>query len=186
MIVSPSVSTSKTNQVCKIFKSLYGIKQAKMRWHGRLTTLLIKHHYKQVDAYHSLFFKNTSSLFIMLLVYVDNVIIIGNDLEEFKFIKEALRNSFKIKDLDKLNYFLGIEVTHSKDRISLCQRKYCLNLLGESGLTCSKLVPTSYDPLIKLHHESMAPYHVLPTYRILVGKLLYLNTFRPDITFCTK
>jgi hypothetical protein len=110
----------------------------------------------------------------------------GNSLDEFTFIKTILHNSFKIKDLGQLKYFLGLEVAHSKLGISLCQRKYCLDLLSDSGFLDSKPVATPSDPSIKLYHDDSPPYTDIPAYIRLVGRLLYLNATRPDITFITQ
>jgi len=81
----------------------------------------------------SLFLKKTTQSFTILLVHVDEIILIGDSLFVFHHIKSILDESFKIKDLGQLKYFLGIEVAHSKSGISLCQRKYCLDLLSDSG-----------------------------------------------------
>lgn len=186
MIIPPGVSTSKPNKVCKLFKSLYGIKKAIRRWYERLTTFLIEHHYTQTASGHSLFVKTNNSSITILLVYVDDVILTSNDLNEFHLIKIALNNTFKIKDLGKLKYFLGIEVAHSKEGIMLYQRKYCLDLLEDSGFLDSKPVSTTSDPTLKLHQDSSTPYHNVISYRRLIGRLLYLNATRPHITFCTQ
>jgi len=117
---------------------------------------------------------------------VDDIILARDSITEFTHIKSILDDSFKIKDLGQLKYFLGIEVAHSKLGISLCQRKYCLDLLEDSGTIDSKLVSTLSDSSIKLHHDSSPSYTDIPSYRRLVGRLLYLNTTRPDITFITQ
>jgi len=82
----------------------------------------LAHNYIQAASDHSLFVKKTSSSFTILLVYVDDIILACNSLSEFTHIKSVLDSLFKIKDLDQLKYFLGIEVAHSKLGISLCQR----------------------------------------------------------------
>jgi hypothetical protein len=69
---------------------------------------------------------------------VDDVILAGNHMEEFVYIKGLLHSSFKIKDLGQLKYFLGLEVAHSSKGISFCQGKYCLDLLSDSGLLGAK------------------------------------------------
>lgn len=110
----------KPNQVYKLLKSLYGLKQASRKWYERLTSLLVQHEYTQAASNHSLFAKTTLWLFTLLLVYVDDVILAGNSLSKFSFIKRVLHASFQIKDLGQLKYFLGIEVAHSKAGISIC------------------------------------------------------------------
>jgi hypothetical protein len=186
MVLPHGVIASKPNQVCKLVKSLYGLKQASRRWYERLTAFLVQHHYTQASSDHSLFVKASSTSFTLLLVYVDDVIICGTSIDEINSMKHALHTSFKIKDLGLLKYFLGIEVAHSKLGITLCQRKYCLDLLDDSGLIDSKPVSTPSDPSHKLHQDSSTPYHDIPSYRRLVGRLLYLNATRPDITFSTQ
>ena len=186
MQLPPGVKSSKPNQVCKLIKSLYGLKQASRKWYEKLTSLLLAQGFKQAHSDHSLFIKSSSSSFTILLVYVDDIILAGNSLDEFQNIKTILHNSFKIKDLGQLKYFLGLEVAHSKQGISLCQRKYCLDLLANSGFTNSKPVSTPSNPSIKLHNDSSPLYEYISSYRRLIGRLLYLNTTRPDITFVTQ
>jgi len=99
MVIPPGVAHSNPNQVCKLNKSLYGLKHASRKWYEKLTSLLIQSGYQQATSDHSLFVKVTSSSFTLLLVYVDDVILAGNSLEEFKSIKHILQTAFKIKDL---------------------------------------------------------------------------------------
>ncbi|MCH79443.1 retrovirus-related Pol polyprotein from transposon TNT 1-94 [Trifolium medium] len=146
MLIPPGVKCSKPNQVCKLVKSLYGLKQASRRWYEKLTAFLQSQSYVQATSDHSLFTKQSASTFTVLLVYVDDVIVAGNSITEIQNIKDALNKSFKIKDLGLLKYFLGLEIAHSKARISLCQRKYCLDLLADSGMIDSKPASTPSDP----------------------------------------
>jgi hypothetical protein len=151
-----------------------------------LTSVLLQQHYIQATSDHSLFIRKIDSSFTVLLVYVDDIILAGDSLPEFEHIKTILHASFKSKDLGQLKYFLGLEVSHSKLGISLCQRKYCLDLLFDSCSISSKPVSTPSDPSIKLHNDSSPLYVDISSYRRLVGRLLYLNTTRPNITFITQ
>jgi hypothetical protein len=121
-----------------------------------------------------------------LLIYVDDIILAGTSLEEFQRIKSILDSNFKIKDLGILKYFLGLEVAHSKAGITVSQRKYCLDLLNDSGLLGSKPAATPLDPSIKLHQDGGKPFDDIASYRRLIGRLLYLTNTRPDISFATQ
>jgi hypothetical protein len=99
MTLPPGVSSPKPNQVCKLLKSLYGLKQASRKWYEKLTSILLQHHFIQAASDHSLFIKQTDSSFTLLLVYVDDIILAGDSLSEFDHIKSILHASFKIKNL---------------------------------------------------------------------------------------
>ena len=78
--------------------------------------------------------KASHSEFTALIIYVDDIVLTSNSAREISSIKQILHSNFHIKDLGTLKYFLGIEVKHSNQGISLCQRKYCLDLLKDSGM----------------------------------------------------
>ena len=107
---------------------------------------------------------------------------------EFTHIKQILDTNFKIKDLGQLKYFLGLEIAHSKRGISLSQRKYCLELLADSGVTNSKPASTPIDCATRLHQDNSNPFSDTAAYRRLIGRLLYLTTTttRPNITFAIQ
>jgi hypothetical protein len=186
MTVPQGVTSPKPHQVCKLLKSLYGLKQASRKWYEKLSGILLEQGYKQSNSDHSLFTLTNKLGFTALLIYVDDIILAGNSLTEFERIKKIMDDEFKIKDLGKLKYFLGIEVAHSTKGISICQRKYCLDLLQATGLTGSKPAPTPLDPSVKLHQDNSAAYEDIAGYRRLIGKLLYLTTTRPDIAFAIQ
>ncbi|KAK7367055.1 hypothetical protein VNO80_09061 [Phaseolus coccineus] len=142
--------------------------------------------YAQAHADHSLFIKNTGSVFTALIIYVDDIMLTGNCASEITKIKATLHSHFHIKDLGQLKYFLGIEVAHSSQGISLCQRKYCLDLIKDSGLMGCKPFSTPMDDSLRLHQDSSEPLSDPLSYRRLVGRLIYLTTTRPDIPFATQ
>jgi hypothetical protein len=186
MKIPEGVTCTKSNMVCKLQKSLYGLKQASRKWYEKLTALLVREGYTQSTSDYSLFTLQRDHQFTALLVYVDDIILAGNSMAEFDRIKAVLDTAFKIKNLGQLKYFLGLEVAHSKEGITISQRKYCLDLLKDSGLLGCKPANTPLDTSIKLHSSSGTPYTDVSTYRRMVGKLLYLNTTRPDIAFATQ
>ncbi|CAJ2665922.1 unnamed protein product [Trifolium pratense] len=154
MLVPEGVTCAKPNQVCKLKNSLYGLKQASKKLYEKLSTLLIHEGYSQSSSDYSLFTMKNGLVFIVILVYIDDIIVTGTSMIEINRIKNILDLNFKIKDLGILKYFLGSEVAHSKQGITISQRKYCLDLLQDTGLLGSKLVSTPLDPSIKLHQDT--------------------------------
>ena len=84
------------------------------------------------------------------MVYVDDIVITGNDQEKIPQLKEHLPSHFQTKDLEKLKYFLGIEVAQSKDGIIISQRKYALDILKETGMSDCRPIDSPMDPNQKL------------------------------------
>jgi hypothetical protein len=98
-------------------------------------------------------------------------------------IKKSLKERFEIKDLDRLKYFLGIEIAHSIKDLFIFQRKYTLDLLKETGKLGSKPATTPIDSNCKLNIEEDEPLKDVTQYQRLVGKLIYLTITRSDISF---
>lgn len=117
------------NIVYKLLKSLYGFKQASRQWHSKLHVALLSRGYKIFKNDYSLFYKKTGSSVVFLAVYVDDIMVVGNDVIEINSIKAFLDSTFKIKDLGKLHYFLGNEFNHFSNGVTLSQRKFALELL---------------------------------------------------------
>ena len=183
MTLPKGFSSPKPNQVCLLQKSLYGLKQASRQWFSKLSSALTSCSYKQSSSDHSLFIKSRTGSFTALLVYVDDVILAGDNLTEISDVKTFLDSKFKIKDLGDLKYFLGLEVARSKTGISLCQRKYALELVADAGLLACKPFPTPMDSSVRLSKVHGEPLEDDSAYRRLIGRLLYLTTTRPDISY---
>ncbi|KAK2380773.1 putative mitochondrial protein [Trifolium repens] len=170
--------------VCKLQKSLYGLKQSPRAWFGRFSKVLQQFGMIRCESDHSVFVKcSSSNKYIYLVVYVDDIVITGDDNDGIKALKQHLFQNFQTKDLGPLRYFLGIEVAQSKSGIAISQRKYALDILEETGLMDCKPVDTPMDPNVKLLPDQGEPYSDPSRYRRLVGKLNYLTLTRPDISF---
>ena len=101
-------------------------------------------------------------------------------------LKVLLDQQFKLKDLGDLKFFLGLEVAKAASGISLCQRKYILDLLKEAGMMGCKLAKIPMDPNAKLSKYEGKALQDPSSYRRLIGRLLYLTITRPDITFAVN
>ena len=135
---------------------------------------------KRVKSDHSVFYKNSSLGIILLVMYVDDIIIIGSDSKDISSLKSFLQSQFHTKNLGMLRYFLGIEVMRSKHRIFLSQRKYVLDLLFETGKLGVKPCNFPMAPSVHLTREGET-FKDPKRYRRLVGKLNYLSVICPDI-----
>lgn len=175
-----------SGKVCRLQKALYGLKQSPRAWFGRFTDAMKRIGYHQGNSDHTLFIKRKSGKVTLLIIYVDDMIITGDDTDEMKKLQEYLSTEFEMKDLGGLKYFLGIEVARTKTGIYLSQRKYILDLLSETGMLECK--PTE-SPIVQNHRLSIHPEQV-PTnkerYQRLVGRLIYLSHTRPDIAYAVS
>jgi hypothetical protein len=170
-------------RVSKLKKPLYGFKQSPRAWFAKFSEVVLKFSLQRCQTDHSVFHLNTSVGYIFLVVYVDDIVITGDDSGGIAQLKQFLRQQFHIKDLGKLRYFLGIEVARSRTSINLSQRNYSLDLLEETGLLGSRPVDVPMDPNKKLLKGDSELFEDLGRYPRLVGKLNYLTITRLDISY---
>ena len=131
----------------------------------------------------ALFLRRTNKDTILLLLYVDDMIIIGDDLNGIQELKDFLSQQFEMKDLGHLNYFLGLEITHSTDGLYITQAKYTSELLSRAGLTNSKTVDNLVELNAHLTPTGGKPLSNPSLYKRLVGSLVYLTVTRLDISY---
>ncbi|KAK1418159.1 hypothetical protein QVD17_27298 [Tagetes erecta] len=177
------VENFKPGEVCRLKKTLYGLKQSPRAWFGKFTLAMKGYGFQQSNSDHTLFLKRRGKLITCLIIYVDDMIITGNDEEEMKKLKASLSKEFEMKDLGRLKYFLGIEVLRSKKGIFICQQKYILDLLAETGMIDCKPATTPMMVNHKLCMVENAELADKERYQRLVGKLIYLSHTRPDIAY---
>ena len=120
---------SKPNYICKLNKALYGLRHAPRVWFDKLKSALYSWDFENSKCDISLFFRRTKSDIIIMLIYVDDIIIIGNSNKDVEKVIVKLSKTFALKDLGNLNFLLGIQVTKNQDTILLSQTKYVQDLL---------------------------------------------------------
>ena len=174
------------NHVCKLRKSIYGLKQSPRAWYSRPGTRLHQLGFHSSKADTSLFIFRQGAVVIYMLVYVDDIVIAGSCPRAVDRLLRTLAGSFPIKDLGRLSYFLGIEATYNPGGMVLSQRKYADDLLHRAHMENCKEVSTPMSVTDKL-----AAGHGTPLddddafrYRSMVGGLQYLTLTHPDISFC--
>lgn len=117
--LTPGFSTSSPNKVCKLCKSLYALQQSPQNWFAKLTIALRSYGFLQSYVDYTLFTYKKGDIFLFVLVYVDELILAGTNKDACSRFKEYLNDCFKLKDLNPLKYFLGIEVAPSPRGIFL-------------------------------------------------------------------
>ncbi|XP_019259358.1 PREDICTED: uncharacterized protein LOC109237494 [Nicotiana attenuata] len=126
--------------------------------------------------------KSADSISI-IAVYVDEILLTGNNKEELHQLKKFLHKEFQIKDLGNLHYFLGLETLHEPQGLVISQRKFTLEVLNEFDCSSLPSLTSPVDPSCKLSSESGDLLSDPTVYRRLLGKLNYLTHTRPDLSY---
>jgi hypothetical protein len=119
----------------------------------------------------------------LLLLYIDDMIITGDDSEYIAFVKARLRDQFLMTDLGPLRYFFGIEVSFTSDGFSISQEKYIQDLLARAALGDERTIETPMELNVQLCASDGDPLPDPTRYRHLVGSLVYLAITHPDISY---
>ena len=178
----PSLSVD-SNKVCHLRRAHYGLKQASRVWFAKFSSTISHLGYMTSHYDFALFLRCTDKDTIILLLYVDDMIIIGDDLSGIQELKDFLSQQFEMKDFGHLSYFLGLQITNSTNGLYITQAKYASELLSRAGLTDSKTVDTLVELKAHLTPSGGKSLSNPSLYRRLVGSLVYLSITRPDISY---
>lgn len=162
-------SKSGEKLVCKLQKSLYGLKQSGRNWNTMLNVYLTENGFKQNPADNCLYTREKQNKKVM---WVDDLIIAANTEEVVKSVKIMLTEIFKMKDLGKLNNFLGIDFKQSDGQVTMTQKRYINKILSRFGMQDCKPRETPCES--KFEYTNGAKKLVEPRlYREAVGSLIY-------------
>jgi hypothetical protein len=173
--------------VYKLRKAIYGLKQAPRAWYHELRNFLYTSGFSNSLADTSLFIFHQNSHLIYLLVYVDDIIVTGDNENAVNKFIHCLAARFSLKDLGPLTYFLGVEVQpHPAGGMLLSQQRYIMDLLNRTNMAHAKPTSTLLPPGCKLSLDMGAPL-VDPThYHATLGSLQYLSLTRLDVCFAVN
>ncbi|KAI4323953.1 hypothetical protein L6164_023534 [Bauhinia variegata] len=131
--------------VCKLKKSLYGFKQATRQWYKKFDSFMVDHGYTKTSSDHCVFMKKFfNGEFIILLLYVDDMLIIGHDTKKIGDLKKELSKPFAMKDLGSAKQILGMKIIHDRKngKLWLSQQKYIEKVLEKFNMGNAKPVGT--------------------------------------------
>eukprot|EP00253_Pinus_taeda_P003374 PITA_03374 len=145
----------KKEMVCKLKKSLYGLKQSPRMWYQKFDTFIRGLGFTINKADHCVYFKLIGDRVIFLVLYVDDMLLVGNDKEIIQDLKTHLSSKFEMKDLGPPNYILGMEIKRdrTKRKLWLSQRKYVETILQRFNMQDSKPVKVPIPVGVKLSVE---------------------------------
>ena len=169
--------------VCKLCKAIYDLKQAPRAWYTELKGFLLSYGFINSFSDASLFIYRKHGVTLYFLVYVDDLIVIGNNNAFLVNFLQALATRFSIKDLGDLHYFLVIEVLLTPSGLLLTQHKYIRDLLDRTNMVGAKecTSPMSSTQSLQLHDGS--PPTDSTKFCQVIGALQYLSLTRPNISY---
>ena len=166
--------------VCKLNKSLYGLKQSGRNWNNLLHYYLLENDFVQNESDHCVYSKYASKNEMMIvIVWVDDLMLAASNETLMHDMKQVFVNKFKMKDLGRLSYFLGIEFEQNENSVTMSQKRYISKVLERFEMTDCKPKSTPSEQKLECNDTSPADSK---TYREAVGSLIYAMTCtRPDI-----
>ena len=174
------IQSGKEQLVCKLKKSLYGLKQSPRCWNGTFREYLNSIGFKESTADQCVFIRKGRYLSI-IAVYVDDLILITETPDEMCNIKSALASRFKMKDMGQLHYCLGVSIVTEYSKIKLSQKQYIQMLLKKYRMLDANPVSTPVDQKLLKNDGHSKPVNSVQ-YQTIVGSLLYAAmATRPEI-----
>ncbi|MCO5559523.1 hypothetical protein L7F22_013124 [Adiantum nelumboides] len=186
------VSETAPHSVCRLHRSLYGLKQSPRLWFHRFNAFMLSHGYQQLHFEPNVYTRHTRDSILVVALYVDDIPMLGSSREVIDYAVSELKSVFPITILGNLTYFLGLQIIRDRTHqtILVHQSSYISSLLREFGFSDIKLAVTPLPVTCKLSlqdcptnmHEK--EYMSQFPFRPLLGELRYLVTStRPDICY---
>jgi uncharacterized protein YuzE len=177
-----------TERVCKLLKTMYGLKQAGYEWNRQLDITLRKYGYKWLKTDPCIYVRWDGDECSFITVWVDDLMLFASSEKMMRHMKDSIESEWEVTDLGEPSKIVGIEITQTPDRLCISQTKYIESLLKKEGMDNANAVGMPLDPNVKLERN---PVDNEPnrsnTYAKLLGELQYIaNGTRPDISYAVN
>ena len=173
-------------KVCRLVKSLYGLKQASKQWHEKFDNVILSHGFKINECDKCVYVKDDEHGYVIVCLYVDDMPIVGSDDKMITSTKNMLNSRFDMKDMGLADVILGIKIKRTSDGLVLSQSHYVDNILGKFDKDKSGIARTPVD--VTLHFSKNKGESVAQVeYSRVIGCLMYLmSCTRPDIAYAVN
>ncbi|PNY17813.1 retrovirus-related Pol polyprotein from transposon TNT 1-94 [Trifolium pratense] len=171
------------DHVYRLKKSLYGLKQAPRAWFNTLCSFLLSYGFFNSKSDPSLFIYLKGDVKLYRMIYVDDILITGNNDQEIQRCISTLSTVFSIKDLGSIHFFLVVEVIPTTHGLFLSQHKYIRDLLDRTQMADAKIVHSPMSTSSHLTQYDGTSAVDATQYRSNIGALQYLSMTRPDIAY---
>jgi hypothetical protein len=172
--------------VCKLKRSLYGLRQSPRAWYARMDLYLQKRGLKRTFSDSNVYYYRRGPITTILVLYVDDLLITGSDQNHILSLKMDLSKEFEMKDLGLMKKFLGIQVAQTTNGILLHQTNYANTIIKKYSHKTSYPTHIPLAPSIQLRKNTRTALTDARDYQGLVGQLHYLTKTRPDIAYATS
>ena len=173
-------------KVCRLKRALYGLRQAPQVWYDKINTWLQQQNLRQSDLDPNLFYSVENGQYTIVLIYVDDMLITGDNETKILALQRALTDAFEMTDVGIAHEYLGVKFENRTSRIWIHQRAYINKLLQKFRMQDCVTCNLPMDPGLQLQKDMQSPSFDLQLYRSLVGSLIYLTNTRPDICYAVS
>lgn len=177
------VVKGRENLVYKLYKALYGLRQAPRAWYTKLSRCLEDMGFVRCPYEHAVYTKRNGQKVVIVAVYVDDLLVTGSDVCAIEDFKKQMNCKFEMSNLGRLSYYLGIEVAQGEGFIELKQSGYAKKLLAKAGMSGCNPTKFPMDPKEQIHKDEKGVAVNSTEFKSIVGGLRYLVHTRPDISF---
>ena len=187
-MVQPKGFIKGKNLVCRLHKSLYGLKQASRAWYQKIDSFLLNKGLKRVESDHSIYTQIHLNEVLIITIYVDDLLLVGSNICLINDFKAILSNEFKMKDLGEANFILGIKIERSSNCLYLSQEEYLTRVLKRFNMINCKSTRTPLELGTKSNLSKPSTHEKTDSqnypYREAIGCLMYaMLCTRPDLCF---
>lgn len=180
------LSKGNETKVCRLVKSLYGLKQAPKQWHEKFDSVMLNNGFRINECDKCVYYKQVGQSYVMICLYVDDMLIFGPNFDTIKTVKKMLINHFDMKDLGVADVILGIKIIRTPKGIQLSQSHYVKKVIERFKNYGIKEATNPFSPSVHLHKNTGESVMQLEYSRV-IGCLMYImNCTRPDIAYAVN